>query len=335
MVKFPLAPSVSRRLASFLQSGADIAPRSSHWEYFSGLNRITVDVAGSTAIFSAGAGFDSSYELNFRQSSLYETVIHLWLNIRGANPDRLFSRAFSRLWHGNSAIDFRNAEKSLLPPLTAHKILATHYASLILPALPITANTTYVEIGPGSGYLAALIHHHRPGRLILIDLPEMLPYSFLMLHRIYPELPFLLPNELEGDPVRLPESGFIFMASDQANRLPDHCMDIGVNTASFGEMLPELVTDYFRLLRRIVRPDGLLFTCNRVEKWMEHARGSPNIGSSHPAGHWMRFGEYPWSPEDRDVFFERSKFHDLVQPENPMMQRLCHLAPFDKAAAVS
>jgi|LNFM01.1.fsa_nt_gb hypothetical protein len=332
MVKLSLVPSVSQRLDSFLRSGADIAPRSHHWEYFSRLNRITIDVAETTAFFSAGAGFDSEYELNFRRRTVTETIARRWLDIRGINPDSRFSGAFFKLWLDSPAVDARAAADLLRPPMTAHKFLATHYANLLLPCLPATRKTSYVEIGPGSGYLAALIHHHRPGRLILIDLPEILPYSFLLLHRTFPEVPFVLPNELAGSPVRLPEEGFVFMTSDQAIRLPDHCMDIGVNTASFGEMLPGLVEHYFTLLRRIIRPEGLFFTCNRIEKWMDEAGSSEGEASQSPK-HCLRFESYPWSPLDRDLLYGQSTFHDLVQPGSPMMHRLCHLAPLANVTA--
>jgi hypothetical protein len=326
MVKIQLAPSVSQRLASFLQFGTGIAPRSSHWEYFSGLNHITVDAANATADFSAGAGFDSSYELNFRRRTLAETAAQCWLDLRGLNPDSRFADAFFKLWPGNPLINSKAAEDLLRPPMTAHKYLAAHYANLLLRALPAAARTTYVEIGPGAGYLAALIHRHRPGLLILIDLPDILPYSFLALHQAFPDSPFLLPNELDGDPVTLPERGMVFLTADQANRLPAQCMDIGVNTASFGEMLPELVDHYFKLLRQISKPDGLFFTCNRVEKWMD-AAGNPLVGAARQSGHPLRFDNYPWQSGDRDRFYGKSEFHDLVQPSNPMLQRLCHLAP--------
>lgn len=326
MVKFSLAPSVSRRLASFLRSGADTASRSSHWKYFSGLNHISVDVASTIANFSAGAGFDSSYELNFRHRTLTETAAQCWLSLRRLNPDTRFADAFFKLWPGTPLINGKAAEDLLRSPMTAHKYLAAHYANLLLPALPAAAGTTYVEIGPGAGYLAALIHRHRPGLLILIDLPEILPYSFLALHQAFPDSPFLLPNELDGDPVTLPERGMVFLTTDQADWLPAQCMDIGVNTASFGEMLPDLVGHYFTLLRRISKPDGLFFTCNRIEKWMD-AAGNPLVGAARQSGYPMRFDDYPWQASDRELFYGKSAFHELVQPENPMLQRLCHLAP--------
>lgn len=334
MIRFNLAPPVCRRLAEFLKCNSVPAARSGHWQHFSGLNRIRVDLSRNEALLEAGAGFDSSYELNFRPRSLAERLAHCWLNLRGLNPDTRFSRAFFELWPGKPPVDARIAADLLGKPLTAHKFLAAHYANLLLPALPATASTSYVEIGPGSGYLAALIHRHRPGRLILIDLPEILPYSFLMLHRIFPDSPFLLPNELEGNPVQLPDSGFVFLTADQSGRLPDHCMDIGVNTASFGEMLPGLVAGYFTLLRRIARPDSLFFTCNRVEKWMDDARDGRATAAAQTSGYWLRFDGYPWSRRDRDVFYGPSAFHDLVQPQNPMMQRLCQLAPPDPMAAI-
>lgn len=53
------------------------------------------------------------------------------------------------------------------------------------------------------------------------------------------------------------------------------------------------------------------------------------------AGHWMRFVDYPWRPEDRDVFFGGSEFHALVQPENPLLQRLCYLASQNEAVPVA
>lgn len=332
MVRLRLPGSLAKRLSEFLRSRCGNLPRSGHWRHFSSLNHINSDPASGVVEFGAGAGFDSSYELNFRGRTFAEACARRWLDIRSANPDALFSQAFFTLWRNNPMIDAQAAGVVLHRPMTAHKFLAAHYANLILPVLPVTANTTYVEIGPGAGYLASLIHHHRPGRLILIDLPEILPYSFLLLHRLFPDRPFLLPNELEGTPVRLPEIGFVFMTSDQANQLPGQCVDIGVNTASFGEMLPDMVAHYFSLLRRITRTGGLFFTCNRVEKWMsKEDQASESVARQF--GYPMRFDDYPWLPDDRDVFYGRSEFHEIVQPQNPALHRLCHLAPLPATAA--
>jgi hypothetical protein len=162
--------------------------------------------------------------------------------------------------------------------------------------------------------------------MIAIDLPEILPFSFLALHRAFPQSPFWLPNEIRGTPLELPDQGLVFLTTEQAPRLPDACMDLGVNTASFGEMLPEQVADYFALLRRINRPGGLFFTCNRVEKWMDR-EGAPVSNNVPGQGIPIRFDRYPWLPQDQDLFFGPSDFHTMVQPKNPTLQRLCRLVP--------
>jgi hypothetical protein len=326
MVRLRLDQEVIERLAAFLQSGASAAPRSNHWRHFSRLNHITADVLASTATFSAGAGFDSDYEFNFRQYNLRETVGKYWRRAKGTDPEVRFSDAFASLWPSGSPVSRSDAERVLGSPMTAHKILATHYASVLLPSIPDRARMTYVEIGPGSGYLAALVHRFRPGLLIAIDLPEILPFSFLALHRAFPESPFWLPNEMHGTTLDLPDQGLVFLTTEQACQLPDACMDLGVNTASFGEMLPEYVADYFALLRRITKPAGLFFTCNRVEKWMD--RESTSLSNNVPGlGIPIRFDRYPWLPQDQDLFYGPSAFHAIVQPANPTLNRLCRLAP--------
>ncbi len=326
MVNLQLDRKVVERLAAFLQSGSSEGLRSNHWQHFAGLNRIVADVSAGTVTFSAGAGFDSDYELNFRQRSLYEAVGGIWRYVKGKDPDARYSVAFSSLWPNGSPVTRSDAEKILGSPMTAHKILATHYASLLLPLIPDSHRMTYIEIGPGAGYLAALMRRFRPGLLVAIDLPEMLPFSFLALHRAFPSSPFWLPNEIGSTRITLPEQGLLFLTPDQASQLPDECMDLGVNTASFGEMLPEHIANYFVLLRRITKPIGLFFTCNRVEKWMDR-EGTSLLENVPGHGLPVRFDSYPWLPQDRDLLYGPSALHAITQPQNPMLIRLCHLAP--------
>ena len=326
MVKLRMDRKVVERLASFLQPQSAAAPRSNHWQHFSRLNSIFADASTGIVTFSAGAGFDSDYELNFRRRSLRETAGRLWRHANGTDPDSRYSKAFSSLWPNGSPVTWADTRQLLGAPMTAHKILAAHYASLLLPAVPESRQTTYVEIGPGAGYLATLMHQRRPGLLITIDLPEVLPFSVLALHRAFPGSPFWLPNEISGGaPITLPEQGLLFLTPDQACQLPDMCLDVGVNTASFGEMLPEHIATYFALLRRITKPTGLFFTCNRVEKWMD--REGTSLHENAP-GHGLpvRFDRYPWLLQDRDVFYGPSALHAITQPQNPMLIRLCHLA---------
>lgn len=199
---------------------------------------------------------------------------------------------------------YRSAYETLWnePPQTArspHEIVAQHYMRLLQPYRV----GTYLEIGAGTGYLAALAHQLWRARIIIIDLPEILPLGFLYLHKRFPDASFSLPNE-EGC------ADFTFMTCGDG--IADDSVDLAVNTASFGEMKKTAIERYFRLLRRVLRPRGIFFTVNREEKVMD---GIP-----------IRFADYPWSVEDVDLASGTSRLHDLTQPRNRMLMRLTHLA---------
>ena len=320
MVELELPAADAERLARYLRSPGTGTPRTDHWRHFGAMNRITVDAARGAVTVSAGAGFDSEYELSFRPRSAREAGGLLWRRLTGRDPTARYAAAFSAIWKNTPPVSLETAASVLGAPLTAHKILACHYACLLLPHLPTRGHLTYLEIGPGSGYLAALVHHLRPGPVILIDLPDILPFSFLTLQRIFPAQARLLPNEIDGARDAIAHDGIVFLTGDQAAAVPDACADLAVNTASFGEMLPQQVSSYFALLRRARRPQGLFFTSNRVEKWMKPPGGAPGTEIA------MRFEDYPWSPRDEILFHHASRFHALVQPENPVLNRLCRLA---------
>jgi hypothetical protein len=324
MVKLQLARDTVQRLARYIQSVRPDAPRTDHWRHYGAMNSVTAVQDSSSVIFTAGPGFDSDYELTFRRRSVREICGSLWRKFAGSDPAARWSAAFVKIWRGESPVSLEAAAAVLGAPLTAQKIIAAHYANLLLPHLAPRNDFFYLEIGPGSGYLAALIHHYRPGPMVLIDLADILPFSFLTLHRIFPADTFFLPNEARS-PVAITGRNMVFLTSAQTGAVPDDCADLSVNTASFGEMLPEQIHAYFSLLRRAGKPTGLFFTSNRVEKWMKR----PGIaGDDIP----IRFEEYPWLPADQDVFFRLSEFHALVQPD-PVYSRLCRLAGSEPAAA--
>jgi hypothetical protein len=283
------------------------------------MNSIVVDPTESAVRISAGAGFDSDYELNFRARSARQVCGWFLRKLFGREPTERFSAAFDRVWRGKSPVSLETAESVLGRPLTPQKILAAHYAGLLLPHLPARDRIAYLEIGPGSGYLAAIIHHLRPGPLVLIDLPDMLPFSFLTLHRTFPSEPFILPNEAGGVAEAIATNHLVFLTSALVRTVPNASIDLSVNTASFGEMLPDQIRAYFTLLRRVSKPSALFFTMNREEKWMT-GPGTPKQGIP------IRFDDYPWSKEDENLFLSVSEFHTIVQPENRMRTRLCRLA---------
>jgi SAM-dependent methyltransferase len=180
-----------------------------------------------------------------------------------------------------------------------HAVIAQHYMRLLRehPA------RSYLEIGAGTGYLAALVRNAWRARITIVDLPEILPLGFLYLHRRFPEATFTLPGE-PGP------ADFTFLTSGDG--IAPDSVDLAVNTASFGEMTPETIAGYFRILRRVVRPGAVFFTVNREQKVMD---GQP-----------IRFSDYPWSAHDVDLAAGRSELHHLLHPQNRMLMRLTRLA---------
>lgn len=285
MLKLALAPNVAKRLDRFVR-GDDEAIRSDHWRRYGRLNRIRV--RGDRVEIEAGAGFDSEYELNFRSATAKELAGALWRSAIGRNDVQLYRNAYQALW-------------SEAPPdvPSPHQIIARHYLRFLAALNP----QSYLEIGAGTGYLAALVHGKWRSKITIIDLPEVLPFSFLYLHTLFPDVPFVLPGE-KG------LATFTFLTSGDS--VIDDSMDLAVNTASFGEMRPEIIHHYFRLLRRSLKSDGIFFTVNREQKWMD--------------GVAIRFVDYPWADDDVDLLFGPSKLHAITQPRSPMLLRLCRLA---------
>jgi hypothetical protein len=251
MLTIKLAPAVAELLGRFLAQHTP-AERSDHWRRYGALNRVRVQ--GDWAIVSAGAGFDSEFELNFRRPSLKQRVGRIVRSTLGRSDLDKNRRAFEALWS--------------MPPAPAespHAIIAQHYMRMLRdhPA------RSYLEIGSGMGYLAAMVREAWEARITVIDLPEILPLGFLYLHTRFPQASFALPGE------RGP-ADFTYL-TDGAE-VPADSVDLAANTASFGEMTPPTVVHYFRLLRRVIRPGGLFFTVNREEKVMDGTPcASPNI----------------------------------------------------------
>jgi hypothetical protein len=129
-----------------------------------------------------------------------------------------------------------------------------------------------------------------------------------------PNLRLLLPNEAETEPHD--DVQLVFLTPSQIDRLPSRAVDLAVNSASFQEMTPEQVAQYFDLVDRVVRPSGLFACYNRVEK----IPGDETIleKASHAAV--MRFAEYPWRPGRETLVHETCRFARLVQRDNTMLR---------------
>lgn len=327
-MKLELSPPVFSRLHAYLRAAAPsgAAELTTHWAFYGSQNHIGLSPETHSVQFTAGAGFDEFFELNFPTRSVGERFRHAWKLWRGREARRRFAQAFNATRIDGAALDWQKVTHRLGPPPTPHKLLAAYYANLIHLHLPRQRNSRYLEIGAGSGYLAALMRALHEFRVAIVDLPEIIPFSYLYLTRIFPEASVRLPHEVRSAGKFPAEAELVFLTPDQIDLIPDRSIDLAVNSASFGEMLPQQIAKYFSLLRRSLTPRGLFFTSNRVEKIMTPAvAGTGEASLEH--GIAVRFADYPWRPDDQDIFFGPSQYHRLIQPQNPVMQRLCRLAP--------
>lgn len=295
------------RLADYLANVQPSLAATEHWRHFASMNRLKCDLMRNLVEVEAGAGFDSRFEQNFRKPSGREWIASILRRGIGRDPVPAYRRAFFAC--GGTRHDLTEAQVALGLPLTEHKLLSAFYWGKIRSHA--TRVRSYLEIGAGSGYLAALFRAQVGCKLTIVDLPEMLPFSFLFLASRFPQASFRLP----GEPPSAAE--FTFLTPDGLDEVADGSIDFSVNTASFGEMLPEQVAGYFRFLRR-AGSGGLFLNVNREEKIMRRAGDDSDIP--------VRYADYPWSERDQDLIHEPSMFHARVQPHNPMRFRLCRLA---------
>lgn len=154
---------------------------------------------------------------------------------------------------------------------------------------------TAIEIGPGTGLLALAVKQIFPNStLVLVDLPEILPFSSLFLTTVMPEKKFLFLDGYPKELGRWKEYDFIFLPPAAAQQLPSHCMHLALNTDSMQEMELATIHEYFRLLRRLLRPPALFYSSNRREKW---------IGDAN-----TRLADYPYQTDDCDLFSRENAF---------------------------
>lgn len=157
MLNIALEGEVGRRLGAFLRSRGGAVIRSNHWEHFGALNRIAVDEGRSLARVDGGAGFDGTFELNFRGRTVRERLGFAWRALRGRDEERLHRESFLGLWPDGAA-RLETAARALGEPMTPQKVLACHYFALLAPHLERASPKRYLEIGAGTGYLGMPAH---------------------------------------------------------------------------------------------------------------------------------------------------------------------------------
>jgi putative sugar O-methyltransferase len=185
--------------------------------------------------------------------------------------------------------------------LSDETIRAYFYLQLMEGTVPDLQWSTVCEIGSGTGNLASLFFPHFKTKLILIDLPKTLLFSYTNLSQLFPSAKILLPNEVEKVGFDLGKYDIIMITPDQISKIPDETVDLTVNISSMQEMKKETIESYFDLMDRIIKPNGYFFTSNRVEKIM----------SREP----IRFSEYPWRAHTQTIFYQINPITRFTQLE--------------------
>jgi len=152
-----------------------------------------------------------------------------------------------------------------------------------------------LEIGPGTGLLALALRQLIPNStLVLVDLPEILPFSSVLLSLAFPQARFLMLGENDPRPFDMERYDFICLTPAAANELSGESIDLALNTDSMQEMEAETIHAYFAFMRRVLRGPHLFYSSNRLEKWI--------------GGRATRLEDYPYGPRDRHHFSRVNAF---------------------------
>lgn len=138
------------------------------------------------------------------------------------------------------------------------------HESGILPKLIEVSKTRPIkimEIGSGFGGLAYFLKRILPNsKIILIDIPESLVFSYAYLATVFPKENHYL-MDMDNQTI-LNQLGFTYIANFNASMLKFDNIDLAINTLSFAEMeIPQVLT-YCKLIKEALSNDGVLFEQN-------------------------------------------------------------------------
>ncbi len=167
-------------------------------------------------------------------------------------------------------------------------ILLARAADIIQHFLtPSHSNCKVLEIGSGSAILAGLMMHELGSRHVLVDLPEQAIMGFALLSEFFPDKRIILPHELSDTGKLFDDVDVAFITPEQLNLLEQEKFDVAININSFQEMSSASISEYFGVIRRHLKPEGIFFCRNRVSKQ------NPDDGTV------AEFSQYPWLPSDK------------------------------------
>ena len=166
------------------------------------------------------------------------------------------------------------------------------------------AKIEYVcEIGGGYGSLAQKIRSKIDCRYILIDLPEANILASYYLRTHFPNLKFLLCDEINGrvvDKEQVDKYDFIIIPPWYEIR--NLKIDLFINTRSMMEMNFDVIKKYFKFIHGTIADNGFFFNINRYEK--------------NTVGHPIKLSEYPyddkWNVVSSGPSWRQKHIHQLV-----------------------
>ncbi len=152
-----------------------------------------------------------------------------------------------------------------------------------------------LEIGPGTGLLALALHQLIPNStIILVDLPEILPFSSVLLSLAFPQARSYMLGENGAGLADLEGYDFLFLTPAAAQDIPRQSVELAANTDSMQEMEVQTIRGYFELLRHVLNGPRLFYSSNRIEKWTGERI--------------TRLTDYPYATSDRHLFSRVNAF---------------------------
>ncbi len=182
-----------------------------------------------------------------------------------------------------------------------HELVLCQYLWTISEA---ASPATIVEIGGGYGGLAHKLKKRFPtSHYVSLDLPEALTLQAYYLSWLYPQAKFYLFDDyVDGKPIEPERYDFTLLPGWFAPKLREKSTDLFINTRSFMEMNRDVIADYFHLIQRSLKTDGLFYNVNR---YFKDTVGEP-----------IRFRDYPydnlWKVQFSRPSFFQPHVHEMM-----------------------
>jgi hypothetical protein len=323
-ISVALNTSACKRLQAYLESSLFTSrpTTTDHWGKRIPFNSHAFSVTGENVLVSIGdSGLTDIYRQNFKKPSrlFSRSPKRRLLNLLGCHSTPAYNPGyfFNQFWPPNSRLLSLADIRTEYGDVTDAGIYKAFHFFNEIEQVTTEINFPYqfvLEIGPGPGNLLRLIKsYHSNAKIVIVDLPTSIPYSFCHLAHVFPNATFCLPNEIDSR-TRPLSTDFSFLTPAQSGEIPNSSIDLAINTMSFQEMRPSVIHQYFVTLRNILKERNLFYCVNAVQKPMTFDQEEVPV----------RFSEYPWMPEDSDYRYQISPV-EIGRTYKPFFVRACRL----------